>query len=97
MRRRRTSLETRALLLARLDVWTLKWGPLDPLGGPWQRAIIPMVPVRLLEPMWRACLSAKADGSATPEILALIDYPDCWAREEFGLSIEPTTKRKGIR
>jgi hypothetical protein len=71
--------QRRERLLRLLDVWTLRWGPHE-LGG----AILSAVPIRLLEPMWRACLAAVADGSATDEIRELVADLDCWAAHEWG-------------
>lgn len=75
-------LQRRERLLAVLDAWTLKMGPLNPEAP--GVGVMPAVPVRLLEPMWRACVAAVADGTATPEVVELVDDPDCWAAATYG-------------
>jgi hypothetical protein len=84
MRRRRTSREVRDALLANVDWLYLWWGPYDPQGGSNQRGTFPAVAVRLLEPMWEACLVAYADGTATDRVRRLVEDPDTWAAAQYG-------------
>jgi hypothetical protein len=62
--------------------WDLLYGPHE-FGGQVNPGV-PKLSYEQLRDAWTAAVAAARAGTASEEVLGIVEAPDCWARREFG-------------